>query len=101
MWKANTVPFFTGKVGIFSSSSVRDSRLSPANKRTKDQSISKLNKSTIMEPNLNDYEKIMVVGQGKVHLVLINYSYKRDLFRKVHSGLRFYTRRKQTTLMWY
>lgn len=67
MWKANTVPFFTGKVGIFSSTSVRDSNASPLKKdKMKAREIEKTNLTTIMEPNLSDYEKIMVVGQGKV-----------------------------------
>lgn len=79
MWKANTVPFFAGKVGVFSSTSIRDSNVIPEKKKItmnkiKEEPISKVNSTTIMEPNLSDYQKIMVVGQGKVDFIIYIYS---------------------------
>ncbi|KAL5281254.1 hypothetical protein ACFFRR_004955 [Megaselia abdita] len=87
MWKANTVPFFTGKVGIFSSTSVRDSKAnaiksSPPTKETamdniEQRPVRKLSSSTKREPNLSDYEKIMVVGQGSFGVAIL-YNKKTD-----------------------
>lgn len=63
MWKANTVPFFAGKVGIFNSTSGRDLKnISIKN----NQILKEINEEIKIDPNLNDYEKIMVVGQGNI-----------------------------------